>query len=114
MVHVKTIQMTFSGSSEMLNDVPHCERVLDAITDKIGLTKLHTIHHQFQPQGVSIVQLLAESHIAMHTWPETSQGYITITTCKLEAMNEDSIRALLEQYNLQIVELLTFSESLTA
>lgn len=29
-----------------------------------------TMHKQFEPQGVSIVYILAESHFSIHTWPE--------------------------------------------
>ena len=32
--------------------------------------------HQFEPQGVTGTVLLAESHLAIHTWPE--HGFVTI------------------------------------
>jgi len=32
--------------------------------------------HKFEPQGVTGIVLLAESHIAIHTWPE--QGYVAV------------------------------------
>ncbi len=97
----------------MLNNKQRCEQLLDTIVDKIGLTKLQSIHHQFEPQGVSIVLLLAESHIAIHTWPETKQGYITITTCKFGALNKENITEILGQNNLELTEMLPISERVT-
>jgi len=38
--------------------------------------------HAFEPSGFSACFILAESHIAMHTWPEEASGYITLSTCK--------------------------------
>ena len=40
--------------------------------------------HQFEPQGVTGTVLLAESHLAIHTWPE--QGFVTIDVyvCNLQ------------------------------
>lgn len=114
MTHVKTVQLMFSGEFEILNSQRQCEQLLDAIVVTIGLTKLQSIHHHFKPQGVSVVQLLAESHIAIHTWPEKKQGYITITSCKFDALNEKTITEILSQNNLQLTELLQVSGSATS
>ena len=105
MVRVKTIQLTFSGAAATLNDRQQCQQLLDTIVQSLGLTKLHSVSHEFEPQGVSIVQLLAESHIALHTWPETEQGYITITTCKIGALDEEQITNILKNYQLTVHEL---------
>ena len=42
---------------------------LDAARDA-GLTIVGDRFHQFEPQGVTGTVLLAESHLAIHTWPE--------------------------------------------
>ena len=34
----------------------------------MGATHLNTVTHKFQPQGVTAVTLLAESHMSIHTW----------------------------------------------
>ena len=46
-----------------------------------GLTILATQHHYFYPQGLSGVILLAESHIAIHTWPEQQLAWVELATC---------------------------------
>ena len=43
---------------------------------RAGLTVVGERFHQFEPQGVTGTVLLAESHIAIHTWPEA--GFVTV------------------------------------
>ncbi len=59
--------------SESVNDPKLVERaVLDSIREG-GATLIDMIVHQFSPYGVTATAALAESHIAIHTWPE--HGY---------------------------------------
>lgn len=44
-------------------------------------TPLEVSIHAFSPQGITGVVLLAESHIAIHTWPEIGYTAIDIFTC---------------------------------
>lgn len=74
-----------NADASKLNDVAACTDMMRKLIDSAGLHQISTLNHEFQPQGVSIISLLAESHIALHTWPETSNGYVTLTTCKLPA-----------------------------
>jgi S-adenosylmethionine decarboxylase len=48
---------------------------LDAVA-AATLTIVGDRFHQFEPQGVTGTVLLAESHLAIHTWPET--GFVTV------------------------------------
>lgn len=70
------------ANADLLNNKQRCTEVIQKIIAAAGMTEIQTITHQFSPQGVSVVTLLAESHIALHTWPELGSGYITLTTCK--------------------------------
>ena len=59
--------------TESMNDPKLVERaVLDSIREG-GATLIDMIVHQFSPYGVTATAALAESHIAIHTWPE--HGY---------------------------------------
>jgi len=44
-------------------------------------TLLNLSSHKFEPQGVTALALLAESHISIHTWPETGYAAVDIFTC---------------------------------
>src|SRR5258708_7150751 len=39
------------------------------------------VFHNFNPHGISGVVVIAESHLAIHTWPEYSFASIDIYTC---------------------------------
>lgn len=44
-----------------------------------------SVFHQFNPHGVSGVVVIAESHLAIHTWPELSYAAVESFTCGYEA-----------------------------
>ena len=44
-------------------------------------TLLDITSHKFEPQGVTAVALLSESHISIHTWPEKGIAVCDIFTC---------------------------------
>ena len=56
--------------AELLNDTEYIRQsLMDAIS--VGeATLIDLCVHQFSPHGVTATATLAESHIAIHTWPE--------------------------------------------
>ena len=54
---------------------------IDAVA-AAGLTVVGERFHQFEPQGVTGTVLLAESHLAIHTWPE--HGFVTDRRLRLQ------------------------------
>ena len=40
-----------------------------------------TISKKFDPQGVTVLCLLSESHISIHTWPEEGKASVDVYTC---------------------------------
>ncbi len=40
-----------------------------------------TVFHEFNPQGVSGVVVISESHLAIHTWPEYGYAAVDVFTC---------------------------------
>lgn len=46
-----------------------------------GATLLKLESHRFEPQGVTVVALVAESHLSIHTWPENNYAGVDIFTC---------------------------------
>ncbi len=61
---------------ELLNDPAHIEKVLSRAVEVGGATLINLCVHQFSPHGVTATATLAESHIAIHTWPE--HGYFAV------------------------------------
>lgn len=48
--------------------------------EKFGI--LNTTAHQFEPQGFTILILLSESHLAVHTYPEHDALYFSLYSCR--------------------------------
>ncbi len=64
-----------------LDDQARVETALRAAVDASGATLLGLHLHQFAPQGITGVALLAESHITVHTWPELGFGAFDAFMC---------------------------------
>lgn len=56
--------------SALLNDPERIREALLGAVSAGGATLLDLCVHQFSPHGVTATATLAESHIAIHTWPE--------------------------------------------
>ena len=59
-----------------------------------GLTVVGDSFHQFEPQGVTGTVLLAESHLAIHTWPEYGFVTVDVYVCNLATDNSDKAKHL--------------------
>jgi S-adenosylmethionine decarboxylase len=46
-----------------------------------GFTILKVVDYNFEPYGYTVIYLLAESHFAIHTFPEQGQTYIELVSC---------------------------------
>jgi S-adenosylmethionine decarboxylase len=46
-----------------------------------GGTVVTEVFHNFSPHGVSGVIVIAESHVAIHTWPEHAYAAVDIFSC---------------------------------
>ena len=66
---------------ELLNDEQFVKNAVREATSHGLATLMGEVSHQFQPHGITVLGLLAESHIAVHTWPE--HGYVAadVFTC---------------------------------
>ena len=59
-----------------------------------GLTIVGDRFHQFEPQGVTGAVILAESHLAIHTWPEFGFVTVDVYVCNLATDNSDKAKQL--------------------
>ena len=61
-----------------------------------GLQAVGELFHEFPaPGGVTGVVLLAESHLAVHTWPELCAVTLDVYVCNLGADNSTRAQALM-------------------
>jgi spermidine synthase len=54
---------------------------MEEATKIAGATIVQSVFHLFNPHGVSGVVVIAESHLAIHTWPEYGYAAIDLFTC---------------------------------
>ncbi len=80
---------------EVLNDLSFLKGILSAAASEAGATILGESFHQFQPQGVSGVVIIAESHLFIHTWPECGYAAIDIFTCGNSVQPEKAAQILI-------------------
>ena len=67
--------------AERLDDIEHIEATLRRCVEASRATLLHIHVHHFQPNGVSGVAVLAESHISIHTWPDANYAALDVFMC---------------------------------
>jgi S-adenosylmethionine decarboxylase proenzyme len=66
---------------KVLNHKEKIKEVMLKAADICGATVLGSSFHNFSPHGVSGMVVIAESHIAIHTWPEFDYAAVDIFTC---------------------------------
>ena len=64
------------------------ESIFLEAADRAGATVMGSQFKTFEPQGVSGVVIIAESHFTVHTWPEHRYAAVDIFTCG-ESINVD-------------------------
>ena len=94
---------------EKLNDESFLRCLLSKAAKIAKATVLNLISNKFEPQGVTAIALLAESHISIHTWPESNYSAVDIFTCGQNMMPELASQYLIEslmakEHSLRVIE----------
>jgi S-adenosylmethionine decarboxylase len=96
----------YGCNAAKLDDEPFLRSTITQAVQRAGATLLHLISHRFDPQGVTGLALLAESHLSIHTWPESGYAAVDVFTCGDHTMPELACQELVEalqadQYSLR-------------
>jgi len=67
---------------ERLESLDAIRLLFDRLCDKYHFHILGKMVHQFEPQGISVLYMLSESHISIHTFPEKQYFALDIYTCR--------------------------------
>ena len=59
---------------------------------------IELISHRFHPQGLTALALLSESHISIHTWPESGYAAIDVFTCGENTMPEIACESMKREF----------------
>ena len=79
------------GCGADISDPSLVRRVALEAAEIGNATLIKEVTHEFSPHGLSCVLVIAESHIALHTWPEHGYVAVDIFTCDLSVDGEKII-----------------------
>lgn len=96
---------------QVLDDARRVEALLREAAVEAGATVVACVFHRFAPQGVSGVVVIEESHLSIHTWPETGYAAVDFYTCG-DCTPEAAHRVLREGLRAERAELLTVDRGL--
>jgi len=103
-------------NEELLNNIDKLKYVLKQICIDNDFQILNDMQYKFEPIGCSIIFLLSESHLYIHTFPEKNHMSFDIYTCRqykdnvvynsifqylinvLDASGTDSMRRIVDRY----------------
>jgi S-adenosylmethionine decarboxylase proenzyme len=68
-------------ADDVLDDEAALEDILATGIQRCGLTLISTSVHKFDPVGATVVAVIGESHVVVHTYPEARHASIDIFTC---------------------------------
>lgn len=71
----------YGCDANILNNVQRIEEIMCEAAVECGATIVQQNFHMFNPYGVSGVVIIAESHLAIHTWPEHGYAAVDLFTC---------------------------------
>ena len=72
------------------------QAIINAIA-RAGGTYVTDVFHAFSPHGLSGIVVIAESHVAIHTWPEHRYAAVDVFSCT-PRFQRDIFQDLLQQW----------------
>ncbi len=78
----------------IIDDIQKIERIMLQAAEASHATVVAYKFHKFSPQGVSGAVIVAESHLAIHTWPEDGYCSVDIYTCGEHTDNKTAIQVI--------------------
>ncbi len=71
----------FNCDKQLLNNPKKLEEFMQQAAKEANATVISSSFRTFEPFGVSGVVIVAESHLAIHTWPEYGFAAVDFFTC---------------------------------
>jgi len=71
----------YDCETDRLDDLAWIKATMMNAARAARATIVQTVFHRFAPWGISGVVIIAESHLAIHVWPENRFAAIDVFTC---------------------------------
>jgi S-adenosylmethionine decarboxylase len=92
------------GCGDAINDAILVEDAMRNAVKAANATLLNIFVHEFSPQGVTGVAVLAESHLSIHTWPEYGYVAADVFTCGSTTRPEAAAEVLRQAFDARKAE----------
>lgn len=84
------------GRADVMTDTAALQALCLREVEAAGLQAVNALFHAFDPgPGITGVVLLAESHLAVHTWPELGAVTLDVYVCNFGGDNTSAAHALM-------------------
>jgi S-adenosylmethionine decarboxylase len=94
-------------AQDVIGKVEAVERIMVRAASAAGVQVWSISFHRFNPNGVSGVIVISESHLSVHTWPEVGYVALDIFTCGDSAKPQKAVQWALKEFgatNVHITE----------
>ena len=93
-------------NSNILSNTKKLEEELIKALKEDKFDVLDKISHTFNPQGYTLEVLLADSHVAIHTYPEHNSLYFNLYSCRGEHDGEKTFEIFREYISPKDIDFL--------
>ena len=87
----------FDCDPEALNSLDVVKGTMVEAAKRAQATIVDVVFHEFNPFGISGVVVIAESHLAIHTWPEYRYAAVDVFSCGEMLRPQVAVDYLVEQ-----------------
>ena len=89
---------------EILDNYDQLQTYLETALALAGANILRIFGEKFDPQGVTLLALLSESHASIHTWPELGYAAVDLYTCGDTTNTHKAAEFLKNKLSAQLTE----------
>ncbi|MFQ6068225.1 MAG: adenosylmethionine decarboxylase [Candidatus Bathyarchaeia archaeon] len=93
---IRELLVDLYGCKGNLDNTEFLTSVLRTAAQMMGSKIIKTASHKFSPTGTTVILILAETHISIHTWPEHKYAALDIFICSEEIDPETGWQAVKE------------------
>ena len=87
----------FDCDPDAINSMDIVKTAMVEAAKRAQATIVDVVFHEFNPFGLSGVVVIAESHLAIHTWPEYRYAAVDVFSCGDTLQPQVAVEHLVEQ-----------------
>ncbi len=96
-----------------LNNTDYLVDILKKSVVMANATLIEIVCHKFSPEGATIIAILKESHVAIHTYPESNALFFDAFTCGRTADPEKMVQIFIDCLKPNQLDIKTLIRSLS-